>query len=77
MFTTPLPAHGKPYQGGVTPAEFKIARVINYRNSFLPMVIGRIRSEPVGSVVEVILRPHLFRLKMPPTLCLLRQRQFQ
>ena len=59
-FTDPWPAHGKPYQGGVTPTEFKIARAINYRNSFLPMVIGRIRSNAVGSVVEVVLRPHLF-----------------
>lgn len=33
---------GKPYEGKMTSDSFEISRVINYRNSFLPVIKGRI-----------------------------------
>ena len=43
----------KAYQGKIDGYEFDIARVIRYRNSFLPRITGTIRSEYDGTVVDV------------------------
>ena len=49
----------KPYQGKINPPRFKITRVIHDRNSAVPAITGRIRSESAGSRIEVVLRLHI------------------
>jgi hypothetical protein len=44
------------FQGTIDGSSFKISRIINYRNSFLPVIIGRIE----GSKVEITLRTAIF-----------------
>jgi len=46
----------KPYQGKINPPRFKITRVIHDRNSAVPAITGRIRSEGAGSAIELVLR---------------------
>src|SRR5215831_2534302 len=50
----------KPYEGEIAPNGFRISRVIRYRNSFLPTIIGRIRADEAGSAIDMVLRLHLF-----------------
>jgi hypothetical protein len=48
----------KPYQGEIGEHSFEMMRIINYRNSFLPLIKGRISSEPIGSKIEVEMSLH-------------------
>ena len=48
----------KPFEGTVDGFNFKINRIINYQNSFLPMIIGKIE----GGDVELTLRPSIFAI---------------
>jgi hypothetical protein len=50
----------KPYEGEISEYTFKIRRIINYRNSFLPVIQGRISSEGMGSKIEIEMRLHTF-----------------
>ncbi|NER36720.1 MAG: hypothetical protein F6J93_22510 [Oscillatoria sp. SIO1A7] len=43
----------KPYEGEIGEHSFKISRIINYRNSFLPQIAGRIQPNGAGSEVEI------------------------
>jgi len=43
----------KPYEGEIRDYTFKIRRIINYRNSFLPVIKGRIYAEGMGSKIEI------------------------
>ena len=47
---------GPPYEGTVAETTFKIQRVIRYRNSFLPVIVGAIRPSPLGSEIEIAMR---------------------
>jgi hypothetical protein len=47
-----------PYEGTVSESGFKITRIINYRNSFLPVLRGRFIAEPPGTVVKITLSLH-------------------
>ena len=55
----PFSRDHKPYEGKISSSGFKITRVIHYRNSFVPIVTGRVRDEGAGCVVEIILRPNV------------------
>jgi hypothetical protein len=44
------------FAGTIDGSNFKISRIINYRNSFLPVIIGKIE----GSTVEITLRTAIF-----------------
>lgn len=56
-----LVAPDRPFSGSVQPdGRFKIWRTIRYRNSFLPVVEGRIRPDICGSRVEVRMRLNRF-----------------
>lgn len=46
----------KPYEGIVENGAFKISRIINYRNAFLPVINGVITSTPRGTSVLVKMR---------------------
>ena len=48
----------KPYSGEVNDASFKIQRVIDYRNSFLPRIIGTIQANQSGTEVNVRMGLH-------------------
>jgi YD repeat-containing protein len=53
---------GSPFLGSVENLSFKIRRNIQYRNSFLPMIRGKIVPTPTGSRVDVIMYMHPFSL---------------
>lgn len=44
------------YEGTVSDKGFEISRVIFYRNSFLPLIIGDVRDQPFGSEIDLTLR---------------------
>ncbi|MEP6645683.1 MAG: hypothetical protein ABJC12_01220 [Saprospiraceae bacterium] len=46
----------KPYEGKIENGEFTINRIINYRNSFLPVINGVIASTPRGTTIFVKMR---------------------
>ena len=50
------------FTGEVSETGFKIQRIIRYRNSFLPVIVGSVRSAENGSKLEVLLRLHRFVL---------------
>ncbi len=52
----------KPYQGNVTGNQFEISRIITYRNSFLPLIRGRISTNMGQTEVAIWMRPVLFAL---------------
>lgn len=47
----------KPYEGSISEKEFTIKRIINYRNSFLPVIKGQIREEMGQVSIQVYMRP--------------------
>ncbi len=49
----------RPYRGKVSRDEFKITRIIHYKNSFLPIVKGRIQQEVGGSCVHITMHPRI------------------
>jgi hypothetical protein len=49
---------GPPFIGSVEAGTFDLRRVIRYRNSFIPLVRGRITSAPMGSRVDVTMSLH-------------------
>lgn len=49
----------KPFQGIVSGNNFQIERNINYRNSFLPIIEGKISSENPGSKLIIKMRLHI------------------
>lgn len=51
---------GKKYQGKFNQTDFKIWRIISYRNSFLPIVEGTITPTTSGSRIAVTMRLHRF-----------------
>lgn len=53
-------AKGKPFSGTVGDASFKITRVIWYRNSFRPVVHGRVEAAVGGCVIRLSMRLPLF-----------------
>ena len=55
-----FPTLTKAFTGSVADGGFKIMRVIRYRNSFLPVVTGRIEPHDTGSRIHVRMRLHLF-----------------
>src|SRR5262245_20489738 len=55
----PFSRDHKPYEGKISPNGFKILRIIRHRDSFRPVIIGNVRSERVGSAIEVVLRLHV------------------
>jgi hypothetical protein len=50
----------KEYEGTVNNNSFEISRVIQYRNSFLPQINGRIQNENNGTQIQVTMSLHAF-----------------
>lgn len=58
----PNPANDKRFQGDVGADSFSITRVIGYRNSFLPTVVGKVRGAGSRSVISVEMQLHALAL---------------
>lgn len=52
----------KPYEGQIEGDKFTISRVINYRNSFLPVIKGSVSSYLGKTQIDVKVRPTIFVL---------------
>jgi hypothetical protein len=52
------PKTNKPYRGEVTSESFRIYRIINYRNSFLPEITGRYKTNDNGTQIQIKMRPN-------------------
>ena len=50
----------KPYYGYIEANCFKICRRINYKNSFNPIIEGKIEDTNLGSIVRLKIRPRTF-----------------
>ncbi|ACU59576.1 hypothetical protein [Chitinophaga pinensis] len=53
---------GKPYTGEITSSTFKMSRIINYRNSFLPQITGEITSFLDETQIIIKMQPVTFVL---------------
>ncbi len=52
----------KPYEGKITGYTFSIKRIIKYRNSFLPRIIGQVERDMQGTSIKVKVRLQIFVL---------------
>ncbi|WP_213278501.1 hypothetical protein [Chryseobacterium indologenes] len=50
----------KDYEGSVNKNSFEISKVIQYRNSFLPQINGRIHNDNDGTQIQVTFSLHAF-----------------
>jgi len=57
LFTKPS---GKKFEGKVMKNSFKIQRIINYRNSFLPIINGKVESDILGSTINLVMQLNMF-----------------
>jgi hypothetical protein len=57
LWRHPLSRPVADFEGAVGPDGFAINRVIRYRNSFLPMIKGRLEAAPVGTLITISMRP--------------------
>ena len=55
-FRSPFSRKHRCFEGSVDGDHFKINRIINYRNSFLPIIEGTFRPEPPGTIVTLNMR---------------------
>ena len=51
-----FPKGDKYFEGSVSENSFKICRCIQYRNSFLPLIIGTIEANEYGSTINIRMR---------------------
>lgn len=56
----PLFRESKPFQGKITQDGFKVMRVIDYANSFLPVICGKCVYEESGVKLLISMRIHAF-----------------
>ncbi len=47
----------QPFEGEVGADDFRVFRTIRYRNSFLPLILGKFENAPSGSRASVTMRP--------------------
>jgi hypothetical protein len=50
----------EPFEGTIGRRRFKIMRVIGYRNSFLPVIVGSVEPTASGCRVRLVMRLHAF-----------------
>src|SRR4051812_39275980 len=60
VFRRPFAVPEKPYQGQITGTRFRIQRIINYRNSFLPVINGEIRQQLGKTYIDISMRMNAF-----------------
>ena len=52
-------AFDNPYEGKITGQTFEISRLTNYKNSFKPIIKGKVKQKNYGTLIEVELGLHL------------------
>ena len=55
-----LSTQHRTFQGSITGDGFRITRIVHYRNSFLPVIRGRLRPGPAGVTIAVTMSVHPF-----------------
>ncbi|NME72833.1 hypothetical protein [Flammeovirga aprica] len=50
----------KPYEGSIEKNTFQMNRIINYRNSFLPIINGVVEKGKYGTEIKVKMKLHIF-----------------
>lgn len=58
--TFEAPRDDRPFEGKVSDRAFEVMRVIHYRNTFLPVILGAIEGAPGGAIVRLHMRLHAF-----------------
>src|ERR1700748_2338620 len=58
----PVRKADKPYLGTVEAGRFRIVPVVDYRNSFIPIVTGRVFVEKGRTYIRVSMQPHVLVL---------------
>lgn len=58
LFRLPFTRGPLSFQGETQLAGFKLWRIISYRNSFLPIIVGTVAAAPRGSVISITFRLH-------------------
>ena len=53
-------SNGKLYEGKISGQTFEVSRIINYRNSFLPVIMGNIQQENNATLIKINMRLHKF-----------------
>ncbi len=53
-------SNGKLYEGKISGKTFEVSRIINYRNSFLPVIMGNITQENNATLIKINMRLHKF-----------------
>ncbi len=48
------------FEGEIEGTTFKISRIIHYRNSFLPILVGQIQDDLDAATLQITARPHWF-----------------
>jgi hypothetical protein len=62
----PLPRTAQPqFEGYISPREFNITRIINYRNSRIPVIRGRFEPSPTGTKIVIEMTMHPFGYVFP------------
>lgn len=59
-FRLPFSRDHKAFQGEVVGDRFKLTRIIHYRNSFLPTIVGTVRPDEAGTAIDITLRLNPF-----------------
>ena len=59
-----------PFQGTCSETEFQFSRIIHYRNSFLPIIRGKIQETDIGSMIHIQMSPHPFVMVFTMLWCL-------
>lgn len=62
LFRWGVSRNSAPYEGEVWETGFRISRIIDYRNSFLPVVLGEFQDDGAGTIVRVKMGLHPFVL---------------
>lgn len=52
----------KPYEGKIYDDSFQISRIIHTRNSFLPIIKGKISPQVIGCSINITMKLHIFVL---------------
>ena len=50
---------GSRFQGSFSSNSFTMSRIIGYRNSFNPIILGKVEPLGEGSFIRLIMRPHM------------------
>lgn len=59
-FNWPSSGNDRRFEGAITGDNFRVRRIIGYRNSFLPVIDGTVHAQASGSRISITMRPFMF-----------------